>query len=103
MNNKFSIEALSVEHAIANYYGIGVNEIRMDTKKSAAVKARHFSIYFLHTKYGFTGGQLSYIYNKSRHWIFDICRQMRDYAKIDAKYRKEMSELDTILSSLYEE
>ena len=24
----------------------------MDTKKSAAVKARHFSIYFLHTKYG---------------------------------------------------
>jgi chromosomal replication initiation ATPase DnaA len=103
MNNKFSIEALSIEHAIADYYGINVDEIRMDTKKSAAVKARHFSIYFLHTKYGFTGGQLSYIYNKSRHWIFDICRQMRDYAKIDAKYRKEMSELDAILSSLGEE
>lgn len=100
MNDKFSIEALPIEHAIADYYGINVDEIRMDTKKSAAVKARHFSIYFLHTKYGFTGGQLSYIYNKSRHWIFDICRQMRNYAQVDAKYRKEMSDIDIILDQL---
>ena len=103
MNNScFNIEALAVEETIADYYGIDVSEIRKDTKKSAAVKARHFSIYFLHTKYGFTGGQLSYIYGKSRHWIFDICRQMRNYAQVDAKYRKEMSDIDAILSSLCE-
>lgn len=102
-NNSLNIEALAIEEAIAEYYGISVVDIRSDTKKSAAVKARHFSIYFLHTKYGFTGGQLSYIYGKSRHWIFDICRQMRNYAQVDTKYRKEMSDIDAILSSLCEE
>ena len=33
MNNKFSIEALSVEHAIANYYGINVERYVWTQKK----------------------------------------------------------------------
>ena len=99
-SNSFNIEPLAVEEAIADYYNIDVEDIRSSTKKSAAVKARHFSIYFLHTKYGFTAGQLSYIYNKSRHWIFDICRQMRNYASVDATYRTEMKDIDAILSDL---
>lgn len=95
--------ATRVEGAIADYYRIPVEDIRSNNTKSAATKARHFSIYFLHTKYKLTCGQLGEIYNRSRHWLFDICRQMRDYAKVDARYRKEMSDLDAILSSLYEE
>lgn len=103
INEKQQQVALDVERAIAEYYGICVEDIRSNNTKSAATKARHFSIYFLHTKFMLTGGQLGSIYNRSRNWIFDICRQMRDYARIDIGYRKEMSDLDVIISSLYEE
>ena len=92
-----------VEGAIAEYYNIPIEEIRSNNTKSAATKARHFSIYFLHTKYKLTCGQLGEIYKRSRHWLFDICRQMRNYAQVDARYRKEMSDLESILSCLCEE
>lgn len=93
-----SNEAMPVEQAIANYFGVDINEVRGKNRESAVVKSRHFSVYFLHTMYGFSGGEIGCLYGMSRHWVFDICRQMRDYARIDARYRKELSEVATILS-----
>lgn len=93
-------EAVVVETAVANYFGVDIDEVRGKNRESAVVKSRHFSVYFLHSKYGFSGGELGCLYGMSRHWVFDICRQMKDYARIDAKYRKEMNDIESILSSL---
>lgn len=95
-----SINATIVEEAIAKYMDVSVEELRGKSRKSACVKARHFSIYFLHNKYGFTGGQLSKLYNTTRHRIFDICNLMETYKRIDAIYRSELSEVGSILDGL---
>lgn len=93
------VDARIIEAEIARYIGIPVEEVRGKNKKSACVKARHYSIYFLHTVYGYTGGQLSKLYNTTRHRIFDICGQMNTYRRIDASYRRELAELEVILDA----
>lgn len=101
--NSLNAEAVNIESAISSYFGVDVSEVRGKKRKSAVVKSRHFSIYFLHTMFGFSAGQLGLLYGMSRHWVFDICRQMRDYCRIDARYRKELTELKAILTSDSEE
>lgn len=100
--NSLSAEAIKVESAISNYFGVDVSEVRGKNRRSAVVKSRHFSVYFLHTMYGLSGGEIGMLYGMSRHWVFDICRQMRDYARIDARYRKELSDVEAILCALCE-
>lgn len=93
------VEASTVEKVVAEYVGVPVSEVRSKNKKSACVKARHYSIYFLHKMYGFTGGQLSKLYGTTRHRVFDICGQISTYRRIDAVYRNELSELEAILDA----
>lgn len=99
MNNNV-VEASVVEASVADYLQVQVEEVRGKSKKSACVKARHYSIYFLHTKYGYTGGQLSKLYNITRHHVFDVCALMDTYRRIDSNYRKELSEVETILDGI---
>lgn len=98
-----SIDATIIEEAIAKYVAVPVETLRGKSRKSACVKARHFSIYFLHNKYGFTGGQLSKLYNTTRHRIFDICNLMDTYRRIDAVYRSELLDVESILDDIVSE
>ena len=100
-SEKTIIKVEDVESVVSEYVGIPVSEIRGKNTKSAFVKARHFSIYLLHTKYGFTGGELSKIYSTTRHRIFDICAQIRGYAQVDAIYRAELNEVQKLIDDRF--
>lgn len=87
-----------VESVTARFVGIAPEDVRSRNAKSAYVKARRFAIYFLHTKYGFSGGQLCKLYGTSRNKIFDICAQIRGYAQVDAVYKRELREVEEMLN-----
>lgn len=101
--NSLSEEAVKVESVVAEYFGVDLSDVRGKNRKSAVVKSRHFSVYFLHNMYRFSGGEIGALYGMSRHWVFDICRQLNDYVRIDANYRAEMSDLQAIFSSHHDE
>lgn len=79
--------AQRVEQVICSHIGVDTSMIFERTKKGACVKARHLSMFILHTLYHISIRELSLRYNISvRHTFCSIAR-IRDYIKYSKSYR----------------
>lgn len=76
-----------VEKVVCRHVGIDLNTIFERTKKGACVKARHLSIFILHTLYHVPIRWLSLRYNISVRHVFCIVARIRDYIKYSKSYR----------------
>jgi hypothetical protein len=75
-----------VEQIVCDHIGITTDMVFERTKKGVCVKARHLSIFILHTLYHVPIRWLSLRYNFSVRHIFKAVAQIRDYIKYSKSY-----------------
>lgn len=86
--NKMNYKELAnkVEQVVCDYIGITTDMVFERTKKGVCVKARHLSIFILHTLYHVPISCLSLRYNFSVRHIFKAVAQIRDYIQYNRYY-----------------
>lgn len=77
-----------IEELVCAHVGVEREQMLEKTKKGACVKARHLSIYILHSMFKVSIKDLSLRYGCSPRQIFKINQHMRDYIAYNAKYRE---------------
>lgn len=93
----YSELADKVEQIVCDHIGVSIELVFERTKKGECVKARHLSIFILHTLYHIPIRWLSLRYNFSVRHVFKAVAQIRDYTK----YSKTYSDLcDEIMAKL---
>lgn len=75
-----------VEQVVCDHIGITTDMVFERTKKGVCVKARHLSIFILHTLYHVPIRWLSLRYNFSVRHTFKSVSQIRDYIKYNKSY-----------------
>lgn len=92
--------ACYVEEFVCKHTGLPLNRLFEPTKKGDCIKARHLSIFILHTIYNIPISFLSNRYKCSPRHIFRAVAQVRDYAKTNRPYRESLEfMLDTIMKA----
>ena len=92
--------ACSIEEVVCSRIGIELNRLFEDTKKGDCVKARHLSIFILHTLYHIPISFLSKRYKCSPRHIFRAISQLRDYVSTSRQYRELIQSLADDLESM---
>lgn len=95
--DKFEDIALIVENAACSEIGISYDDMRSRTKKGACVKARHLSIFILHTIYKVPLSWLSYRYNFSVRHILKAVAQIKDYIKYSKHYAELLNNIISVM------
>lgn len=76
-----------IENAICEEIGVSMDDMISKTKKGACVKARHLSIYILHTEFGVSIRYLSRRYGCTVRQVFRINNHMADYIAYSSQYK----------------
>lgn len=92
--------ACSVEEVTCECVGLPLGCLFEQTKKGDYVKARHLSIFILHTLYHIPTYWLSRRYRCSQRHIFMVVAQVRDYISTNKTYRELVAEITNRLSIL---
>ena len=83
----FNELACQVEEVVCNHIDANLASMFQSTKKGDCVKARHLSIFVLHTLYHVPISWLSIRYKFSTRHIFRAVAQIRDYIRTNRQYR----------------
>lgn len=82
----YKLLAKDVELVVCSHVGVSHDEMSSHNKKGACVKAKHLSIFILHTSYGVSVKWLSKHYGFGVRHIFRVVAQIRDYMKYGRTY-----------------
>lgn len=101
INCTFLMDA--VESVVCEHVGVEREDVLGKTRKGACVKARHLSIFILHSDYFITTRVLSERYGCTKKHIFGVNAQMRNYMAYSSEYRdlyeKVIKSLESIRNS----
>lgn len=86
--NTYDEISCSIEEVVCSRIEIELNRLFEDTKKGDCVKARHLSMFVLHTIYHLPVSFLSRRYKCSPRHIFRAISQLRDYVSTSRQYRE---------------
>lgn len=89
-----------VEQAVCEYINVSTEKMFEYTKKGACVKARHLSIFILHTLYNIPISYLSLRYNLSVRHVFRAVAQIRDYMRYNKSYSDLLSNIVSRLPTM---
>lgn len=81
--------ASQVEAVVRDHVGLGIEVNLIGTKKGACIKAKHLSIFVLHTLYHVPISWLSKYYDVGIRHTFRLISQIRNYIKYNSVYREE--------------
>lgn len=82
-----------IETIVCERVGVDREHMLEKTKKGACVKARHLSIFILHSMFCLSITKMSERYGCSKRQVFKINKQMRDYIAYNSKYRTLYEEI----------
>lgn len=82
-----------VETIVCAHVGIERDQMLEKTKKGACVKARHLSIYILHSMFNLSIRDLSKRYECSIRQVFKINQHVVDYVAYNSHYREFYSSI----------
>lgn len=89
--------ASQVEAIVRNHVGLDMNTSLIGTKKGDCIKAKHLSIFVLHTIYHVPISWLSKYYSIGHRQTFRLISQIRNYIKYNSSYRDECNSLVKLL------
>lgn len=92
-------EVARIEEAVCDFFGINIEDLSAETKKSVCSKARRLVVYILHYQYRLSESLLSKRYNRTRRTIRRQNAQTRVFLEA---YKEDRSLLESLLNHILE-
>ena len=87
-------------HAVAEEYGVSVDDIMSNSRRSDIAEARQMSMCLFAETSGYEPERIGRVFGRNRATVIYAIRKMRDLASVDKRTQRHIANLQNVLGHI---